>query len=49
MLSVFYLEHDNIVYTLQLALHVLSFLEPKDLLIAAQTCRTWQNLCEDSL
>lgn len=34
---------------LQLALHVLSFLEPKDLLVAAQTCRTWQILCEDSL
>lgn len=33
----------------ELALHVLSFLEPKDLLVAAQTCRTWQILCEDSL
>lgn len=33
----------------ELALHVLSFLEPKDLLVAAQTCRTWHVLCEDSL
>lgn len=33
----------------ELALHVLSFLEPRDLLVAAQTCRTWYMLSEDSL
>ena len=33
----------------QLALHVLSFLDARDLLVAAQTCRTWYTLCEDSL
>lgn len=31
----------------ELALYVLSFLEPKHLLVAAQTCRTWNMLCED--
>lgn len=33
----------------QLALHVLSFLEPSDILKAAQTCQTWRILCEDNL
>ena len=33
----------------QLALYVLSFLEPKDLLQAAQTCRYWRILAEDNL
>lgn len=33
----------------ELALYVLSFLEPKDLLRAAQTCRYWRVLCEDNL
>lgn len=34
---------------LQLALYVLSFLEPRDLLQAAQTCRYWRILAEDNL
>lgn len=33
----------------QLALYVLSFLEPKDLLQAAQTCHYWRILAEDNL
>ncbi|XP_044732748.1 F-box/WD repeat-containing protein 7 [Chrysoperla carnea] len=33
----------------ELALNVLSFLEPKDLLRAAQTCRSWRYLAEDNL
>ncbi|CAG2110543.1 unnamed protein product [Medioppia subpectinata] len=33
----------------ELALYVLSFLDPKDLLRAAQTCRYWRILCEDNL
>ena len=33
----------------ELALYVLSFLEPKDLLRAVQTCKCWQILCEDNL
>lgn len=33
----------------ELALYVLSFLEPRDLLRAAQTCKCWQILCEDNL
>jgi F-box/WD-40 domain protein 7 len=33
----------------ELALYVLNFLEPKDLLRAAQTCRYWRILCEDNL
>ncbi|XP_077088525.1 F-box/WD repeat-containing protein 7 isoform X3 [Siphateles boraxobius] len=33
----------------ELALHVLSFLEPKDLLQAAQTCLNWRMLAEDNL
>lgn len=33
----------------QLALYVLSFLEPKALLKAAQTCRYWRVLAEDNL
>lgn len=33
----------------ELALNVLSFLEPKDLLKAAQTCRSWRFLAEDNL
>ncbi|XP_076004068.1 F-box/WD repeat-containing protein 7 [Genypterus blacodes] len=33
----------------ELALYVLSFLEPKDLLQAAQTCRYWRILADDNL
>jgi len=33
----------------ELALYVLSFLHPKDLLRAAQTCRYWRILAEDNL
>jgi F-box/WD-40 domain protein 7 len=33
----------------ELALNVLSFLEPKDLLRAAQTCCSWRFLAEDNL
>lgn len=33
----------------ELALYVLSFLEPSDLLQAAQTCKCWQTLCDDNL
>jgi len=33
----------------ELALYVLSFLHPKDLLRAAQTCRYWRVLAEDNL
>lgn len=33
----------------ELALYVLSFLGPKDLLQAAQTCKCWQLLCDDNL
>ena len=33
----------------ELALYVLSFLHPRDLLRAAQTCRTWRILAEDNL
>lgn len=33
----------------ELALTVLSFLEPRDLLRAAQTCRNWRFLAEDNL
>lgn len=33
----------------ELALSVLSFLEPRDLLKAAQTCRSWRFLAEDNL
>lgn len=33
----------------ELSLYVLSFLDPKDLLKAAQTCRYWRVLCEDNL
>ena len=34
---------------LQLALAVLGYLEPKDLLRAAQTCHYWHVLCEDNI
>lgn len=37
------------IICLQLALYVLSFLEPRDLLRAAQTCRNWRFLAEDNL
>ncbi|XP_048453800.1 F-box/WD repeat-containing protein 7-like [Rhincodon typus] len=37
------------ISVLQLALYVLSFLEPRDLLRAAQTCRYWRILAEDNL
>ncbi|XP_026476912.1 F-box/WD repeat-containing protein 7-like [Ctenocephalides felis] len=33
----------------ELALNVLSFLEPRDLLRAAQTCRSWRFLADDNL
>lgn len=33
----------------ELSLYVLSFLDPSDLLSAAQTCRYWRILCEDNL
>lgn len=33
----------------ELSLYVLSFLDPKDLLKAAQACRYWRVLCEDNL
>lgn len=33
----------------ELALHVLSYLEPKDLLRAAQTCTGWRFLADDNL
>uniref|UniRef100_A0A0K2TGQ8 F-box domain-containing protein n=1 Tax=Lepeophtheirus salmonis TaxID=72036 RepID=A0A0K2TGQ8_LEPSM len=33
----------------ELALYVLSFLDPRDLLRAAQTCRYWRILAEDNL
>lgn len=33
----------------ELALYVLSFLEPKDLCFAAKTCRYWRILAEDNL
>ncbi|RUS81954.1 hypothetical protein EGW08_010299 [Elysia chlorotica] len=33
----------------ELALYVLSFMEPRDLLRAAQTCRYWRVLAEDNL
>lgn len=33
----------------ELALSVLSFLEPRDLLRAAQTCRSWRFLADDNL
>lgn len=33
----------------ELALKVLSNLDPKDLLRAAQTCRSWRFLCDDNL
>lgn len=33
----------------ELALNVLSFLEPRDLLKAAQTCHSWRVLAEDNL
>ena len=33
----------------ELALYVLTFVKPKDLLRAAQTCRYWRILCEDNL
>lgn len=32
----------------EVAIKVLSYLEPEDLLKAAQTCRSWQNLCDDN-
>ncbi|CBY18769.1 unnamed protein product [Oikopleura dioica] len=32
----------------ELALHVLSKLEPKDLVSATQTCRTWRQLADDN-
>ncbi|TNN32505.1 F-box/WD repeat-containing protein 7 [Liparis tanakae] len=37
------------VTRVQLALYVLTFLGPRDLLQAAQTCRYWRILAEDNL
>lgn len=39
----------GVCWCLQLALYVLTFLEPRDLLRAAQTCRYWRILAEDNL
>lgn len=39
----------NVCSCLQLALYVLTFLPPRDLLQAAQTCRYWRTLAEDNL
>ena len=40
----------NLYHSLtELALYVLSFLHPRDLLRAAQTCRYWRILAEDNL
>lgn len=33
----------------EVALKVLSYLPPKDLLRAAQTCKSWQKLCDDKI
>lgn len=33
----------------ELALQVLSYLPPKDLIRAAQTCKSWRSLCDDNL
>ncbi|RDD47310.1 F-box/WD repeat-containing protein 7 [Trichoplax sp. H2] len=33
----------------ELALHVLSYLRPKDILNAAQTCRYWRGIADDNL
>lgn len=33
----------------ELALQVLSYLPPKDLMRAAQTCKSWRSLCDDNL
>jgi F-box/WD-40 domain protein 7 len=43
------LQVNNCITVFQLALYVLSFLCPRDLLRAAQTCRYWRILCEDNL
>ena len=40
---------NQVLWTFQLALYVLSFLEPRSLLRAAQTCRYWRVLAEDNL
>lgn len=37
----------NVPY--EIALYIMSFLEPKDLCQAAQTCRSWQTVCEDNI
>lgn len=39
----------SFVFCFQLALYVLSFLEPRDLIRASQTCRYWRTLAEDNL
>jgi F-box/WD-40 domain protein 7 len=31
------------------ALHILSYLEPKDLMVSSQICKRWHELCEDSI
>ncbi len=42
-------KHTKFCLCAQLALYVLSFLGPRDLLRAAQTCRYWRVLAEDNL
>lgn len=39
----------NLCSYFQLALYVLSFLDPRDLLRAAQTCKYWRILADDNL
>lgn len=36
----------NVPY--EIALYIMSFLDPKDLCQAAQTCRSWRTVCEDN-
>lgn len=36
----------NVPY--EISLYIMSFLSPKDLCQAAQTCRSWRTICEDS-
>ena len=47
----FILNRLSYIFTIfsQLALYVLSFLDPRDLLNAAQTCQYWRILAEDNL